>query len=365
MINTMSSFFSVDDLQVQRNMYIDAMNTPPHGLPPGKTIRKRFIFLRKSVMSNRHRYIAALSIAAWLLAAGCTADVAAPQFPVKNIVVVVIDGPRYTETWGDPIQQYIPYQSGILKSRGVFFTHFLNDSITYTTAGHDQLVTGVKEFIENTGTQLPGFPSFFQYWRKQTGAAKTDAWIITSKDKLQVLADCNDDSFHQQYNPSADCGISGLASGYRHDTVTLSHALQVLQQYHPRLLLIQFKEPDNSAHKNDWAGYINGIQQTDGYIKIIDEFLQNDAFYSGSTDLIITNDHGRHSEGWKDGFVSHGDSCDGCRHISLLAAGPHFNTHQVVTDPFNLCDLNATINYLLSVNNPYSEGKVMHVALRK
>lgn len=311
-----------------------------------------------------HKIFAVLYFTA-ILSSGCTYEVAVPESAGNNIIVVVIDGPRYTETWGELTQQHIPYQAGILKPRGAFFTHFINDSITYTTAGHDQLLTGVKESIENTGLQLPGFPSFFQYWLKQTGASKNDAWIITSKDKLEVLADCNDDAFHQQYNPSTDCGVAGLTTGYREDTITLNHTLQLMKQYHPRLVLIEFREPDYSAHKNDWEGYISGIQQTDGYIKVIDEFLQSDSFYSGTTDLIITNDHGRHSEGWKNGFISHGDSCEGCRHISLLAAGPHFNAQQVVTDTFNLCDLNATINYLLAINNPYSQGEVMHIALKK
>ncbi|MBK9731826.1 MAG: sulfatase [Chitinophagaceae bacterium] len=315
--------------------------------------------------TNQDYFFILLIISLVISVSGCTYDVSDPQSPERKIIIVIIDGPRYSETWGDSSRQYIPYQSGTLQSRGVLFTGFYNDGITYTLPGHDQIVTGVNESIDNTGLQLPAFPSFFQYWRKQYNTAATDAWIITSKDKLAALADCNDSSFHQQYNPSTDCGIAGPGTGYRDDTTTLIHALEILQQYHPHLVLIQFKEPDASAHLNNWNGYINGIHQTDQYVKNIDAFLQQDSFYKEETDLIITNDHGRHKDGWLNGFISHGDSCEGCRHISLLATGPDFNTNQIIADTFTLRDLNATISYLLSVNNIYSEGKVIETALKK
>jgi len=283
----------------------------------------------------------------------------------RRLIIIVIDGPRYTETWGDELNNRMPFQKDVLKPMGVLCTQFFNDGVTFTNPGHDAITTGVNESINNSGNEFPTNASFFQYWRKQTGREATDEWIITSKDKLAVLADCKDVSMKNQFNPSTDCGIAGLATGYRDDTTTLRRALEILKQYHPHVVLIQFKEPDVSGHANDWNAYLNGISSTDNYVQTIYQFLQSDSLYADNTDLFITNDHGRHLDGWLDGFVNHGDTCYGCRHISLLAVGPDIKENKVVDEHHDLRDLNATMNYLLGIDDGYSEGEVMESVLRK
>src|SRR5688572_15205403 len=229
-------------------------------------------------------------------------------YQTKNVVVVVVDGPRYSETWGAPNQQYTPFLAEKLAPAGVVNTAFYNDGFTYTNAGHAAITTGVRQGINNGGNELPRNPSYFQYWLQATGNAKNKAWLVTSKDKLNILADTKDNDYQGKFMPAFDCGINGPFTGYREDSVTFRIAKKILAQEKPNLMLINFKEPDASGHAGNWAGYLKGIKTTDEYVFRLWEFLQTDPNYQGKTTLILTNDHGRHLDGKGDGFTSHGDN---------------------------------------------------------
>jgi hypothetical protein len=98
---------------------------------------------------------------------------------------------------------------------------------------------------------------------------------------------------------------------------------------------------------------------TDAYIEQIWNFIQSDPVYQGKTTLFITNDHGRHLNGVSNGFVSHGDDCDGCRHISLLAVGPDFHKGIDILNPREQIDLPTTIAHLMGFKMETAEGQVM------
>jgi bisphosphoglycerate-independent phosphoglycerate mutase (AlkP superfamily) len=132
-----------------------------------------------------------------------------------------------------------------------------------------------------------------------------------------------------------------------------------LQTYHPDLLLVNFREPDWSGHQANWTNYLAGIRSTDRYCKQIWEFLQDDPYYAGTTTFIVTNDHGRHSTGHLDGFVSHGDQCWGCRHVELVAVGPDFRSNAILPYAYEQVDIPNTIGELLGFAVPTSKGKVM------
>lgn len=309
-------------------------------------------------VTNRIYLLLCVPLMALLLT--CKKDESKSDYIAENVIIIVVDGPRYTETWGYPDQLYIPFQSA-LKAQGVFYHSFYNDGLTQTTAGHTAITTGVYQSINNGGQETPFMPSIFQYWRKATGSPAEAAWIIASKDKLSVLANCSKLEWAGTYQPSHFCGINGggAGSGYENDNVTLNSALAILEYHHPNLVLINFKEPDVSGHAGSWPNYIQGIKDTDGYIEDIWNFIQNDPKYKDKTALFITNDHGRHLTGVKDGFVSHGDDCDGCKHVSLLAVGPDFYKGVDVLTHHDQRDIPATIAEILGFSMETGEGKVL------
>lgn len=282
------------------------------------------------------------------------------KYKTKNVIILIIDGARYSETWGDTSSANIPHMKNISRA-GVLFTNFYNNGPTYTLAGQSSITTGNYQEINNSGFELPRFPSFFQYWNKKYAGLHPVSKVFASKDKLSALSDCIDSTYSGKYRTSFDCGVNGLGagSGYRHDSITLRITLNALNGEHPKLVLVCFREPDFSAHKNNWNAYIEGIKNTDNYVFQLWNFLESNTYYKGSTALFITYDHGRHLDNVKDGYISHGDSCDGCRHISLLAFGPDFKKGEVIKINRELIDIPTTIAEILRFPMPTGHGSIM------
>jgi hypothetical protein len=292
----------------------------------------------------------------------CTSDhVAQNDYQTEYVIVVVMDGPRYSETWGDSSHQYIPYMDSAMSVSGVVNTKFFNDGVTYTTPGHVAITTGYYQSIDNSGNEIPQRPSFFQVWQREKLGAKNQAWLVTSKDKLEVLADCQEMGWSGQYMPSVNCGVNGagVGSGYRDDSLTMIEVFDVLNTHQPKVMLINLRDPDYSGHLGDWNTYLNGIRNSDKYIYQLWNYINTNSTYKGKTTLFVTNDHGRHLDGVSGGFVSHGDNCAGCRHIFLYAFGPDFKKGITTEAQRSLVDLHATILELLGTKNRNTSGTVM------
>ena len=305
------------------------------------------------------RTLGLILIAGWI----CVVPVWGGALKTQNVVIFVSDGERYSETWGEPHKQYIPHMAKDLAPQGVIYTNFRNEGPTYTNAGHSAICTGFYQEIENSaGSQLPDNPSNFQRFLKSTGLSKDKAWVITSKDKLAILVDCANPKWKGKYIASTNCGVGGkgLGSGYREDSQTFPEIKRILKQYHPRLVLINLKEPDARGHSNDWKGYLAAIRDNDEKELQMWQFLQSDSFYKDKTAFFVTNDHGRHLDGVENGFIDHGCPCEGCKHIFFFAAGPDFKKNAVVDRKREQIDLAATSASLLGFSIPGSKGRRMN-----
>ena len=320
------------------------------------------------------------------------------KYKTENVIIVVVDGARYSETWGDSTHKYIPYFSNEIAKFGIVNTEFYNNGKTSTVSGFTALTTGVYQEINNDGSQLPITPSIFQYlvnsrksnghWIRSNFFNSKDAWIISSKNKLSILGNCSDSIWENKSLPSLDVGPKEMIFGFggykkiknRHDTLTLARFFNIVSKHKPTLTLLGFKEPDIAGHANSWEDYLEGIRKTDEYIYNIWKFIQNDLHYSGNTTLFITNDHGRHLDSVKNGFKDHGvcykkvktniadtlrygrssgNSCEGCSHINFFAYGPDFKTG-IIDNRREIIDIPATIIELLQLDAGYIEGEIMY-----
>lgn len=281
------------------------------------------------------------------------------QYQTENVIILVIDGPRMSETFGDTSYHYIPNLARVLAPQGVLMKNFRNNGPTYTNAGHTAITTGVYQRINNGGMELPRNPSIFQYFLKEKQLSMENAWVIASKGKLSILGNTKDKKWRNQFQPSLYCGVNGSGVGYTSDDKCFADAVRLLKAHHPKLTLINLLEVDVKGHINDWNGYLKAIVNTDKKALELWNFIQNDSIYKDKTTLFITNDHGRHLEGHKNGFVNHGDNCEGCRSIYLIALGPDFKSNTVIDRSYGLIDISSTISEMLKFDFPVSKGQVM------
>ncbi|MGL1934025.1 MAG: sulfatase-like hydrolase/transferase [Fibrobacterales bacterium] len=282
-------------------------------------------------------------------------------YNTEYVVILVIDGVRWSESWGDPTFSLIQNQAHIMKQRGVFNKNFYNDGVTETVPGHTALTTGNYQKMNNHGKQLPKKSSIFQHWRKAFHKKKSDAYILATKGKLAVLGSSLDPKWRGKYEPKTYCGVNGkgVKGGYSNDKAMMKKAFKVLRKYHPQLSLITLYGPDYWGHKKKWKKYVKAIEETDEMVLKLLNHFQTDPFYKGKTTVFLTNDHGRHLKGHKNGFHSHGDNCDGCKHLSFMAFGPDFKQDVEVSTRRDLIDIPATIEELMGFDVPHVKGDIM------
>ena len=124
------------------------------------------------------------------------------------------------------------------------------------------------------------------------------------------------------------------------------------------LTLIHFGGPDKAAHAGNWPLYIDNIKETDSLANELWEFIQSTENYKDQTTLFITWDHGRHLDNIASGYLSHGDNCEGCRHIAMLALGPDLKKDEILTSHYGQTDIAPTIAYMLNI--PFEgEGQII------
>jgi len=283
------------------------------------------------------------------------------KFKAKNIFLVVMDGPRYSESWGDPQHKYIYFMATYMAPQGVFFKNIFNQGPTFTNPGHAAMATGFYQDIDNDGKIMPDQPTYLQRWLKKTGASSDRAWLVMSKGKIAVIQNTSNPEWHNRFLPSQNCGVDGLGvkSGYRSDAETFQQVLKIMNKHQPNLVMVNFREPDSAGHAGNWPAYLSGMRATDGYIYSLWNEIQKDSFYKDQTAFFVTNDHGRHLDGHEDGFISHGDDCEGCRRISLLALGPDFKKGIEIDNPAELIDIPVTIARMLGFDIPGSKGRFL------
>jgi hypothetical protein len=112
---------------------------------------------------------------------------------------------------------------------------------------------------------------------------------------------------------------------------------------------------DGAGHSGNWNNYISAIENADRIVGELWSWLEQDAEYSGSTTVVVTNDHGRHT----DDFSGHGDQCEGCRTIQFLAIGPGIKAGYVSNVPRRIPDAAPTIAALLGFQTEFASGEVM------
>jgi hypothetical protein len=273
-------------------------------------------------------------------------------------MVIIIDGARYSETFGNPQFTYIP-SMGNLAQQGSYLTEFYNDSITYTSRAIPALWCGswtaVRDtFYNGSSTQYALKPTLFEYYRKQKSAPAEDCFYV-----LKYIANLWLPSFHLNYGPVTWPSFHSQGST---DIEVATQTQWVMDTYHPKFLWVYLADVDGAGHSGIWSNYISAILTADAIVGVLWAKIQSDPFYQDSTFLFVTNDHGRHDD-QNGGFSGHGDGCPGCRHIMFLALGPNIKSNYTSNQYHRIPDLAVTVSAILGINPEYATGEIINEIL--
>jgi hypothetical protein len=222
---------------------------------------------------------------------------------------------------------------------------------TRTVPGHAAMLTGAWQYIENDGSERPSMPTVFEYFRKTFPVARNDAYLVSGKSKLAACSYSTHAEYGAAYGATEDVDLG-------EDPDVFDELIDVLDTEHPSLVLVNFPSVDGAGHSGVWEQYTDAIEVADSLTAELWEYLQSDTVYADQTYLFVTNDHGRHSDD-NGGFEDHGCSCEGCRHVMLLALGPDVRTGYTVTNFYTLRDLCPTTGDILGFETPESGGSVL------
>ncbi len=274
-------------------------------------------------------------------------------YTTERVVLVIIDGLRYSEGLGDPEHLQVPRMAA-LAEQGALVTDFQNDGATYTSRAIPAIWCGawtdINSFhdpacdgVENNTSELP---TVFEYFRKHLDRPASDC-VYTLKELCSWKASFDPDygvDYWPQYHEAG------------HTDVEVWHETEgIIENLAPHFLMMYLADVDSRGHSGDWDNYLSAITTADSIVGVLWDVLQADTAYAGKTTMMVTNDHGRHDYN----FSGHGDNCMGCRQIQFLAVGPDIHVGLQSGVPRTIPDITPTIGELLGFPTEDATGTSM------
>jgi hypothetical protein len=293
--------------------------------------------------------VLSLLLTVFLIAAG-----PAWAYRTEHVVLVIVDGLRYCDGLGDSSHAYVP-EMYELSRQGSIVEPFVNDWVTDTMHGiptiwcgaHSELRTFSGSGCDGHDYTCSELPTVFEYYRKHLSRERTDC-IYALKDVNGPWRASLDSDYGPDYWPLYHSeGVS--------DSDVWHEAEDLLVRYHPSLFLLYLERVDHFGHSGSWPYYTRAIEIADSIVGMLWDFIESDPVYAGKTTLIVTNDHGRHTDDW----TTHGCDCEGCRTVMMLAVGPDTRRGFVSNEPRTIRDITPTIGELLGFETPKATGTPM------
>ncbi|RMF85861.1 MAG: hypothetical protein D6736_16445 [Nitrospinota bacterium] len=273
---------------------------------------------------------------------------------IEKVFVVVIDGLRYSEAFGDSSYRYIPHLGNILKPNGTLYTDVWNLGDTNTAPGHMYIVTGNWVYTpqyKNVRVRTI-YPTIFEYYRKAYQVPQEKVWVVVGG-KISFLSALNY-SLNPAFGPTYQASLESAGDS---DVQVWEKTIGIIESYEPSLVFINFGNVDYAGH-HSWEMYTAAIRRVDRLIYSLWTYLENHPQYQGKTALLVTTDHGRHDE-LHGGFLKHGGICPGCKQSFLLAVGPGIRKGVEIREPASLVDIAPTVGYMLQFPTPFAKGRVL------
>ena len=294
------------------------------------------------------------------LLAGCLIASSAMGYDGDCLFMIAWDGVRY-----DQLDSYTaPHLLGAIKEEGIWLPHLYNAWHTWTSPGHANFHTGNVNLHPNTSEfwmLSHYYPSLMETYLKEhnlSGDDTTWAWVFGNSSND---ADWGR-SHHAGYNGTF---VASRKFAYLEpDTYLWDEVLlPTLESYHPPLFWVDFHEVDYRGHRiktpEDSLEYREAIRRVDSLTAIIFEYIDTSLVYSGRTNVFITTDHGRHSEGILTGLKDHGCDCNGCRRVFGCLWGPDFKDNVVDYTNYYQTDIAYEFSHILGLRAPHTRNRTL------
>ncbi|MFQ6126851.1 MAG: alkaline phosphatase family protein [Candidatus Heimdallarchaeota archaeon] len=252
--------------------------------------------------------------------------------PLGNyVVIVVIDGAR-PDIVGEAETPNIDW----IKENGTWFTNARCFTPSFSDPGDTSIGTGAKPSVAGVAfnnQELNGDIGIDNIFKivKETGETTS---FTGSKSWLNLYGD-----WFNNYKV--------IGEGTREmDSVVGDYAVELIEQYNPKLLMVHLDDTDMAGHEYGAASdeYQQQIEGTDAEIGKIIEAIDNLGNLK-ETLFIITSDHGMRDEG------GHGGWEEEALHILLTMRGPYIK-HLEINEETLQNQIAATVSFFLGYRLP-------------
>src|SRR5262249_30870335 len=141
---------------------------------------------------------------------------------------------------------------------------------------------------------------------------------FSSWERLANATSATAGAFYVSCGRDGDSNISpwpGVAD-YRPDHITANLALSYYEAEAPDVFFLGLGDPDEYAHRGDYARYLNAIREADNALGRLMAILDHSAERGKNTYVVVTADHGRARD-----FRNHGKMPEAAR-VWMVASGP-------------------------------------------
>ncbi len=296
-------------------------------------------------------------------------------FPDDTVLILVMDGVRLEESLGDdPSSANGELPSSFLPTiwderlgTGVRSTEAWNIGATTTVPAHAAIVTGRRVPLANyaagddPGLYLSPLPTLGELLRADDASvARADNLLMGNTKLPSALTHSLWPGLGWDVGGDYSLVTQGESQKTSQDDAEVVEKLTAELAANPvRLGVVNLHQVDRSGHYGEGDEHLLKVQGLDRPLANLWDWLDDHEGYAGDTWVLLTADHGRHSDAASDPpWRHHGCACNGCRRLPFLLTGPGVVAGSDTDGPLLLVDYAPTMAALLGLELPWADGLV-------
>lgn len=301
----------------------------------------------------------------------------------EAVVLVVLDGVRWQDVFdgGDPqlaggpapsAAALMPHLHAFVAERGAAvgapgrgpsmtasgpnfvslpgYTEIFGGRRVHACGDNDCAATSQPTVFDQMAAANPDDVAFFASWEKLDRAAgmRPRSFVLSAGRSRVWRGDelAADPERREMLDRGAAADPAPGFLEFRPDRFTAALALRYLEQKRPRLMFLGLGEPDEYAHRSDYAGYLGSLRAADAVLGELMATLDRMGERGAHTTVLVTADHGRGRD-WR----HHGGDWPESSRVWLVAVGAGVEARGLVvsTRKHRLADVAPTIRQRLGL----------------